>query len=345
MNRIYLYLFLLTVLSISACRKDKPITPDKPDFKVGQTGVFITNEGNFQFGNAEISYYDATNKQVLNNIFVNANDVPLGDVCQSMYIHNGKAYIVLNNSGKIEVVNLSTFKSIGTISGLTSPRYILPINNSKAYVSDLYADALHIVDLSAMAVTGTISCKGWTEEMYMMYGKVYVANQFANKLYVIDAATDVITDSISIGKHANSIVEDKNGKLWVLCGNLDNGQQKASLHRINPVNDVVEQSFVFPTVNDNPWRLNINASGDTMYFINTHVYAMPVNAVALPQNAFIDAVSRNLYGLGICPETHVVYVSDAIDYVQQGVVSCYKPDGTLINSFNAGIIPGHFYFN
>ncbi len=344
MNRFIIAALLLSVSLLVSCRKDKPVVPDNPDFEAGQTGVFIANEGNFQFGNAEISYYDVAQNQVVNNLFVQSNNTPLGDVCQSMCIHNGKGYIVLNNSGKIEVVNLTGFKSLGTITGLTSPRYMLPVSNSKCYVSDLYANAIHVIDLPSMSVTGSISCSGWTEAMYMMYGKVYVTNQYAHKLYIVDAASDMITDSLTIGKHANSIVEDKNGKLWVLCGNLDNGSEKATLHRINPVADSVELSLVFPSSNDNPWRLNANASGDTLYFLNTHVYRMPINAAVLPQNAFIEAAGRNFYGLGICPETNVIYVSDAVDYVQQGVVSRYKLDGTLINTFTAGIIPGHFYF-
>jgi hypothetical protein len=40
----------------------------------------------------------------------------------------------------------------------------------------------------------------------------------------------------------------------------------------------------------------------------------------------------------------MIYVSDAIDYVQKGKVYIYKPDGILSNSFSAGIIPGEFYF-
>jgi hypothetical protein len=46
--------------------------------------------------------------------------------------------------------------------------------------------------------------------------------------------------------------------------------------------------------------------------------------------------------LTICPRTGDVYIADAIDYVQQGMVYRYSSDGVLIDSFYVGIIPGAF---
>ncbi|MDD3875163.1 MAG: hypothetical protein PHT69_00920 [Bacteroidales bacterium] len=333
-----------SLLIFSSCRKDKPDIIEKPDIDTEGQGVFITNEGNFQFGNAEISYYMVDSKQIINNYFSHVNNKALGDVCQSLYIFNDKVFIVLNNSAKIEVVRLSDFKYMNTIDGFTAPRYFLPVSNNKAYVTDIYSSKISIVDLNSYTISGHMQCEGWTEEILLLYGKAYISNKLSNKLYVAETATDVIIDSIPIGYGANSLIEDKNGKIWVLCGNLQTSN-KASLHRINPLTGNVEMSLEFPSLDDNPWRLNVNATRDTLFFLNTDIYAIPINASSLPQNPLIEANGRNFYGLGICPETNVIYVSDAIDFVQEGVIFRYYANGTLINSFNAGIIPGHFYFN
>ncbi len=327
-----------------SCRKDKPENVSQPGILIGPNGVFITNEGNFQFGNAQVSYYDPSQTTATQDLFQPANNRPLGDICQSMCLLNGKIYLVINNSNKIEVVNENTFVSSSVITGFTSPRYFLPVSNSKAYVTDLNSNSISIVDLSNNIITGNIPCNGWTEELALVYGKAYVTNKVSNKIYVINTSTDILTDSITIGYGSNSIVEDTNGKLWVLCGGNQSMAISASLHRINPATNIVEQTYTFSNSVDAPRKLHINGTNDTLYYLNGGIYRMSVHSGLLPTSPFIQPGSNNFYGLGIDPNSSIVYVADAVDYLQRGVIYRYQPDGTLINTFRAGIIPGDFYF-
>ena len=141
-----------------SCRKDKPDDQLNPPITVGTSGgVYITNEGNFQFGNATVSYYNIADSTVAEDIYEAANNNPLGDVCQSLCLFNGKAYIVVNNSGKVAVVNAVTFVEEATISGLASPRYFLPVSNSKAYITDLTSNTVSVVNLNDNTVSGSIA--------------------------------------------------------------------------------------------------------------------------------------------------------------------------------------------
>jgi YVTN family beta-propeller protein len=340
-----LFFFIALLTFVSSCKKDKPEEVTIPIVPVKQGGgVYIINEGNFQFGNAKVSYYDITSNEIIEDVFQQANNLPLGDVCQSMKVWENKAFIVMNNSKKIWIVNSSSFIKQDEITGFTSPRYILPVSNSKAYVTDLYSNAISIVNLSSNTISGTIPLTGWTEELASAYGKVFVTNKLSDKIYVINTSTDLITDSITVGYASNSIREDKNGKLWVLCeGNQSN--INASLHCINPLNYQVEKSFQFTNVTDSPWRLNINGSNDTLYFLNGGIYQLAITADALPSSPLIAKGSHVFYGVGINPNNGEVYAADAIDYVQKGRVYRYKSDGTETNSFLAGIIPSEFHFN
>lgn len=341
-----LYLFFAFTIALCSCRKDKPEDTPKPQVSVGNNGgVYITNEGNFQFGNAKVSYYDIVSTTSTEDLYQPANNFPLGDVCQSMYLFNSKAYLVVSNSGKVVVVDPKTFVATATISGLNSPRYFLPVSNNKAYVTDLYANAISIIDLGSNTKTGSIPCGGWTEEMALSYGKVFITNERRSKIYVVNTLTDVLEDSIQVGYGSNSIKEDKNGKLWVLCGGSEANNFYASLHRVDPISKQVEQSFQFSILSESPWRLTMNTSNDTLYFLNNGVFRMSIAATALPTSAFVPKGNHTFYGLGIDPNSGVIYVSDAVDYVQRGVIYRYKVDGTLINTFLVGIAPGDFCFN
>ena len=81
-----------------------------------------------------------------NDVFSTVNNVPLGDVGQSMTTHMGMGYIAVNNSGKVEVINLANMSSEGTITGLGSPRYVLVINHTTAYVSDMSSGLITAFD-------------------------------------------------------------------------------------------------------------------------------------------------------------------------------------------------------
>ncbi|HIF14066.1 MAG TPA: DUF5074 domain-containing protein [Bacteroidetes bacterium] len=342
--RVCLLIFLSIILL--SCKKDKPV-----ENNTGLTntelnkGVFICNEGNFMSGNAQLSFYNVSNDSVIQNLYEAANNSKLGDILNSMCFFSSKAYLIINNSQKIIVADSILFNKTAEISGFTSPRFFLSVNNSKAYVTDLFADEVSVVDLGLNVISKTIPLKGWTEALLLTEDKLFVTNRASDKLFIIDAITDMLTDSIQIGYGANSIQKDIDGKVWVLCeGNLTDNIY-ASLYRIDPVNMQVEQSLQFDQLSDAPSSLKISGSLDTLYFINEHLYQMKITEVSLPSQYFISGNNKTFYGIGVDPKNGDIYISDVIDYVQRGRIYRYSNDGTLKRSFLAGIIPGNIYFN
>ncbi len=71
---------------------------------------------------------------------------------------------------------------------------------------------------------------------------------------------------------------------------------------------------------------------------------MSVNSENLPVEAFIPQGEKLFYGLGTDPATSDIYVSDAVDYLQKGIIYRFRYDGTPIDTFKTGIIPSYFCF-
>lgn len=330
---------------LSSCVKDKPQEPVKSAISINaDSRVLIANEGNYGWGNAGVSVFDPSSNAVVEDYYKQQNNnVALGDVCQSITKYNNHYYIVVNNSNKIVVCNNTDFQKTATITGLNSPRYILPITYNKAYVSDLSANAIQIIDLNSNALTGSIPCNGWTEEMALIYNKVFVTNVNSNYCYIINSMSDVITDSIPIGKGASSVLIDKHSKVWILSGGNTASSQVGKLIRINPVTLQIELNLNFSST-ESPNKLCINKTRDTLYYLNKGVCQFPINSTQLPVNPLISQGAKLYYGLGINPKDYSIYVSDAIDYVQKSKVEIYTPNGSFKSNFNAGIISSGFMF-
>ena len=308
------------------------------------TDVLIINEGNFGFGNGSISLYNPSTQSVSQNVFLQSNNsIPLGDVVQSITQVNTKAYVVINNSNKIEVIDINNFNSLATITGFNSPRYFLPMNSNTAYVTDLYSNSIQVVDLNNNAIISSIALSGWTEELLLYNDTVYVCDMTNNNLLLINSANNTLIDSVKLGKQPNSLVLDQNNKIWIMCDGGFN-QSNPELIRYNPQTRTIEATFVFPNVAESPGTLKINDAKDQLYFINANVYTMSINDAILPIAPFISSNSNTFYALGIDPNNNEVYVSDAIDFVQNGVIFRYTVSGSLIHQFNSGIIPGTFLF-
>ena len=322
------------------------------ELSAGGPGLFIACEGNFQYGNATLSYYDPETQRVENEVFRRANGFRLGDVAQSMTVRGGTGWVVVNNSHVVFAIDLDTFKEVGRITNLTSPRHIHFLSNEKAYVTQLWDNRIFIVDPKRYEITGCIECPGMTmesgsTEQMVQRGKYVYVNcwSYQNRILKIDTETDTVADELQVGIQPVSLAIDCRGKLWTATdGGYEGspyGYEAPSLYRIDAETFTVEKQFRFRG-GAAPSEVRLNGAGDTLYWIDDDVWCMDVEDEHLPVQPFLDARGTKYYGLTVDPVRGDVYVADAIDYQQPGVVYRYSAAGELLDEFHVGITPSAF---
>lgn len=337
----------------TSCKKDIP--PQKPQ----STGtisaakkLIICNEGNFGTSNATITLYDPSSGALVPDAYTPANSNQyIGDVIESGVKFNEKYFWAVNASCKI-IVTDKNFIKLATITGFISPRYMEFVSNNKAYVSNYVkpgnlnqTNYIQVLDANTNTISKTIRIDGWTEQMVQSYGKVFVTNMKKKYVYIIDAASDMLIDSIFVNAPNACIVKDQNEKLWVSCNADASNNVPARLVKINPVADSVESDISLQTTQNSISKLSVNGQGNTLYYLMGDVYKISITATSSTPSSIIQQSNMTFYGLCIDPNDETIYVSDAIDYNQNGNILRYKPDGSFINTFKAGISPGFMWID
>lgn len=338
---------IIIALLTSSCNKDNP-SPVEGDF---QNALFVVNEGNFTTGNSSLTYYNRETEEVIQNVFYRKNNAPLGDVANSIFIDKNNIYLTVNNSHTIFKVDKQDASYQGKANQLTSPRFLLKINDSIAFVSDLYENNITVLNTINMEIVQKIYLGRTSENMLKVGDEVFITNWSAfnqekenNMLMVVDVKTMKVSDSIKVGKEPNSIVIDKNNNLWVLCSGGFMNDENPSLCKVDPSTHQLLSKIEFSDITNVPTNLKINPNADSLYFLNTGVYKMSVDSQSIPETPIIKQLENiNYYCIAISPDNEI-YVSDANDYNRNGEVYRYSTEGKLISKFEAGIIPGNMAF-
>ena len=113
----------------------------------------------------------------------------------------------------------------------------------------------------------------------------------------------------------------------------------------NIMGDPDEEPLFWLALADTQWNFGVLlpvVKEKALYWINKDIWRMSVDAERVPVRPFLKYRDTKYYGLTVSPKNGDVYVADAIDYQQQGMIYRYTKDGELVDEFYVGIIPGAF---
>ncbi len=320
------YVFILFGLLIvfSSC-KQEPLPAPETTFEGKQ--VLILNEGNFSWGNSSVALYSPEKKEINHALFEKANDRPLGDVLQSGKIINGRIWLVVNNSGKIEIIDTNSFKSVKTITGLRSPRFISELNGL-VYVTDLYADKLTVFDATTFELKSTISESGWTEKTLADDQWVYFINKDSNTLNGFNPVSKLLRRISILGipfdlvrKNDEIHIASYSGDSLILK-NVGSVSQQIFAHALNSVPGGMlfckTNGLWYFKMGNNLRRINAAGTSDMIYQLK----------------------SGSLYAANIIGDE--IYLSNAKDYVQNSEMIRLDLDGKVLDKRESGRITNGF---
>ena len=248
-------LLLCGAFAFCACQKD-PV-PSKDSTLDGQAvdvsfistsarKVFVLNEGGMGSNNSTLDFLRFEDGKYILSAFNKMNpDVGagLGDVGNDIAIHGKEAWIVVNNSGIVEVISAEDETEIATVT-VPTPRNIA-FDDNYAYVTS-WAGAyitygadysitdsknpkgqVYRINLKTKKAEGSVEVGYQPEGIAYYNGKLYVANSggissqlpptyaYDNTVSIIDAASFKVEKTVEVQVNLKNVYSDGKGNIYV----------------------------------------------------------------------------------------------------------------------------------
>ena len=257
-----LLLLLCGALAFCACRKDPVPEPPSKDAdltgqKVDVSGfpestrkLFVLNEGGMGSNNASLDFLRLSDGNYITGAFKKMNPnvgAGLGDVGNDVAVHEDELWIVVNNSGIVEVVSAKDETEIAAIA-VPTPRniafddqYAYVTSWAGAYASGSYDEngyyvitdsknpkgQVYRIDLKTKTVAGSVEVGYQPEGIACHAGRLYVANSggissqlppdyaYDNTLSIIDTKSFKVTETLPVQVNLKNVYADGQGNIYV----------------------------------------------------------------------------------------------------------------------------------
>ncbi|MCE2495072.1 MAG: hypothetical protein J4F31_00560 [Flavobacteriales bacterium] len=295
-------------------------------------GVLIGNEGTFNFGNASLSYYQPFDKTSASEIFETTNDLPLGDVLQSVYEDENDLYLVVNNSSRIAVVNPATMRLRRDFQNLGSPRYMVR-KDDRIFVSQLFDSHLWVINTETGEVLDKWETPGWTERMVLVDSILWVEDQVNGDLLGFDLRGDSLRHQIDLPGGVSDLLLAA-GRMYALT----HASIGSDLVEINASNGFVMRTHDFGPRDAS--HLHFVTNEDAFYFwSNAEIYKFRRNDWIFQPNAMCSTGAANVGTIYRDPLLGDWYYTDVLDFATRGRLHHLDPFFDPVDTARVGFIP------
>ncbi|MGL4992844.1 MAG: hypothetical protein ACRC6R_01720 [Bacteroidales bacterium] len=349
-----------------------PTEEDTDDPNAERLRAIVVNEGQFGYGTSSLTTLSSWGN-VEQDVFRRINDRPMGDVAQSMTRIGDYYYVPLNNSKKIEVFEVDTYKSVETMSiGLNNmiPMYVTHLGGDSIFVTNQKsAGEVVIMDINHGASRNVV------RNSFKLGYKSFQSTLVNNKLFVggdnfwIFDVGNITADGFRRLRYKNELLPsgegrlvqvvefsklpvDKYNRVWALTWFMDsNYNERRYLICIDPQTEQTVHEIEITSLNINRVIGCIDISPDlsTIYFNSTRkIYTVDVDNPVKPTEPIINIDRDNkktVYYMGVSKENTVFLNEVMYGELSRGDIYEYDPKtGEQLQLFEAGIFPHFIYF-
>lgn len=371
-------LLLCGAFAFCACQKDSVpskdatldgVTVDVSGISTSAQKLFVLNEGGMGSNNSTLDFLRFKDGKYITGAFKKMNPTEaagLGDVGNDIAVHGNEVWMVINNSGIVEVVSAQDETEIAAIT-VPTPRNIA-FDNTYAYVTS-WAGAyvtygadytisdsknpkgqVYRINLSTKKVEGSVEVGYQPEGVAVYNGKVYVANSggiasqlpptysYDNTVSIIDAATFQVEKTVEVQVNLKNVYSDGKGNIYVTSlGNYFDVHSGLYMLKAGTASKIADYVSVSALCGDTVYCMGTDSEFD---WSAAHIYKAWSVTDGTKKELSLSVTEATPYGLAVL-DADTFFVGDAGDYFNPGTVTCYYK-GSKRWSVTAGVCPGHF---
>ena len=287
--------------------------------------TFISTEGNFGSSNGSVSVF--RNGKLIQEV------KDIGDVVQSILVHNNKLFVLVNNSHLIKAYQISDdgleLPGISISTEGSSPREMVVVNN-KLYFTNYYTQDVKVLNLSTYYIEDSFPLDGLPESIVSDGTNLWVAINMnadyssASSVVKINIESGKVTKTYEVGKGPQQLLIDGDN-LWVSRTHYsaDFSETYYGTSKINMLSEAI-------AILD--YGKGAVCGGDVFKFDNRAFRTY--NGGAAPLNA--DLSLQSLSKIGSYNSNHLYSANGFEEKLFLGVTSDYTAPDTVFVHNNVG---------
>ena len=300
--------------------------------------TFVANEGAFGSSNGSVSMIDD-----FGNVY---ETEALGDVVQSLEVYNDKLIVLVNNSHKIKIFDITpeglSMPGIEVDTEGSSPRELLVLND-KVYFTNWNTQDVKVFNLFNYVVESSISVDGLPEDIMFDGTDLWVTITMnsdwssASSICRIDMNTNSVVETIEVGDGPQNLIQH-DGDIYVSRTFYD-----ASWNAFHGSTKVGTENII------NNYGSGVVCGGSVLSY-NGSVYRSHNGGISpLDENLDINESGRignynqdEVYHVEVFDGNILFGIRDLSN--GPGMVKVVDSNGDEISEYTVGINPGDFAF-